>query len=252
MWAFEKFTPTKTNVPNTTIMAMRNGLEARYADRFSKYAGTTDDHLRKVDRARQTTDDLRTAVGVVDTQKENIDQLFLAAETMVKMIDNFQRESGAKQVQNIPLAGESIKASYGKKLGYVKLSMKFVSAGMLHFMETALEMKADLQAKDAVIASIAEHTVKVPIIGSLTEVDFDELTTDRPIVETKLALDPDSDDDSMSLLSEVVSSAATTPSTTPIKAPVTPDKKPVAPVKAMPPSANGRSTPGPVRPGPKK
>lgn len=251
MWAFEKFTPKPTVIPETTIMAMRNGLEARYADRFTKYAGTTDDYLKKADQARQTADNLRTAVGVVDTQKENIDQLFLAAEMMVKMVDDFQRESGSKQVRNIPLAGESIKASYGKKLGYVKLSMKFVSAGLLHFMETVLTMQDDLRAKEAVIKAIAEDSIEVPIIGSLTDVNFDELNSDGPIVESKVALDSDSDSDSI-ISTGKTSTNASTPSATPLKAPVTPEKKAQLPVKPITPTPNGRTTPAPNRPANKK
>lgn len=252
MWAFEKFTPNPTVIPETTIMSMRNGLEARYADRFSKYAGTTDDYLKKVDQARQASDSLRTAVGVVDTQKENIDQLFVAAEMMVKMIDDFQRESGAKQVKNIPLAGDSIKASYGKKLGYVKLAMKFVSAGMLHFMEMALTMQDDIKAKEAVIKAIAEDSIEVPIIGSLVDINFDELSSDSPIVETKIALDTDSEADSVSMSPGKTSTAATTPATTPVKQVTTSEKKVLPVGKPMSPTPNGRSTPVPNRPAPRK
>lgn len=252
MWAFEKFVPTPTIIPDTTIMSMRNGLEARYADRFTKYAGTTDDYLKKADQARQVSDNLRTAVGVVDTQKENIDQLFLTAETMVKMIDNFQRASGSKQVQNIPLPGESIKSSYGRKLGYVELSMKFISAGMLHFMETALEMKDDIKAKEAVIKAISDERMDVPIIGSITDISFDDLSNDGPIVETKIALDTDSDNDSNPSLSDKASTAASTPSVTPLKAPVTPEKRPMTPGKQVTPTPTGRATPLSSRPAPKK
>lgn len=252
MWKFENFTPTPTPIPDTTIMSMRNGLEARYADRFTKYVGTTDDYLQKADQARQAAGNLRTAVGVVDTQKENIDQLFLHAEMMVKMVDDFQRESGSKQVRNIPLAGDSIKASYSKKLGYIKLSMKFISAGLLHFMSMTLEMKDDIASKEAIIKAIAEDSMEVPMIGSLVDINLDDLGSDSPIVETKLPLDHDTDEDSILSSPGPSSTAATTPSNTPPKAPVTPDKKTTVPPKLTTPTPNGRSTPLPTRPAPRK
>lgn len=191
MWKFEPYNRKETIIPNKVMASMRNGLEARYADRFRSYAGASEDSLKHADNARLTADSLRTAAGVVDTQKENIEELFMAAEMMVKMIDDFQRESGIKQIRNIPLAGASIKESAGKKLGYVKLAMKFVSAGLLHFMDISLNMNEDLKAKDKIIQAIAEHRVDVPIIGRLTEVELDELSSDDPIVETKLPIDHD-------------------------------------------------------------
>lgn len=221
MWSFQRFTPSKVEIPETKMSNMRAGMEARYSDRFEKFVGTTDDYLKKADAARATTDTLRTAVGVVNTQKENIDELFTAAELMVRMVNDFQRQTGSKQVNNIPLASDSIRSSPGKKLGYVKLVMKFISSGMLHFMEVALEMGADIKAKEAVIRAIGEDAVDVPILGRLNDIEIGDLSDDSPIVETKIPLDTSSEEDS--ILSEATqaslvssgsvssSSAVTTP-----------------------------------------
>lgn len=237
MWEFDSYTSSPTIIPDRKMSSMRAGLEARYSERFIKYAGTTDDYIKKADQARQTTDSLRTAIGVVDTQKENIEELFTAAELMIKMIDDFQRQSGAKQIKNIPLAGNSIKSSPGKKLGYVKLAMKFVSAGMLHFMEMSIDMKHDLDSKDAVIQAIAEDSADVPILGRLTEVDFDELGNDGPVVDTKLPYENDSEEESVSSKQSLKpSTAASTPASTPPKTVATPEKRNAGSVKAASPT----------------
>lgn len=214
MWEFEKYTSTPAPIPKSAIMTARSGLEARYADRFNKYVGTTDENLRWADKARSTTDSLRTALGVIDTQKENVEELFIEAEMMVKMIDDFQRESGVKQVRNIPLAGESIRTSPSRKLGYVKLSMKFIAAGMLNFMETALSMEHDIRQRDMIIKAIGDEHVDVPVIGRLTEINPDDMSSDGPIIETKIPLDVSSDTDSVTGSG---STAPTTPSKTPVK-----------------------------------
>lgn len=223
MWKFESFTASKTEIPETKMSHIRAGMEARYSDRFEKFAGTTDDYLKKADAARQTTDSLRTAVGVVNAQKENIDELFTAAELMVRMVNDFQRQSGSRQVHNLPLASDSIRSSPGKKLGYVKLVMKFVSSGMLHFMEVALAMKDDIKAKEAVIKAIGEDAVDVPILGRLSELDIGDLTNDAPIVESKLELESSDDD---SLLSELTKMSPTsTPTSEASSVATTPEKK---------------------------
>jgi hypothetical protein len=233
MWQFERFVPNKINIPEISIKMSRNGLENRYADRFKGYVGTSDDYLKKADQARSASDSLRTAQGVIEAQKENIDELFIASELMVKMIDNFQRESGLKQVKNVPLPGESITKSPGKKLGYVKLVMKFVSAGMLHFMETAIEMGDDIKKKEAVIKAIAEDQVEIPIIGRLTDIDLDDLSSDGPIVETKIPLQDESDASSVQKDDGSISSGST-PMTTPSKSPTPVEKKSKSPTPVTP------------------
>lgn len=249
MWSFEKYTRKETTIPETAIMSMRSGLESRYADRFRGYAGTTEDSLKSADNARKTADSLRTAAGVVDAQKENVDDLFSAAELMVKMIDDFQRESGVKQIKNIPLAGESIKSSHGKKLGYTKLSMKFVSAGLLHFMEMSLNMMEDLKNKDKIIQAIADHRVDIPVLGRLTEVELDDLSSDDPIVETKVPLSQD--DIEEELLSKHKESSTYSNGSKPqveVNAPATPPKTPKPSEKKAPTTPPKPQTPTPTKP----
>jgi len=219
MWQFAQYQRKEITVPTAATMAIKTGLEARYADRFRAYAGTNDDTIKQVDEAKKTTESLRLASGIVDTQKENIKELFTQAEMMVKLVNDFQRNSGVKQVKNIPLPGASIKASPGKQLGYVKLCMNFISAGMLHFMEMTLQMKDDLDSRDQVIKMIAEHRAEVQTLGSIIDVELDELSSEDPIVETKEPLVTDDDDD----ITELSSSGAQIG----VIPPVTPPKTPV-------------------------
>lgn len=248
MWSFEKYVRKETTIPESVIMTMRSGLEARYTDRFRSYAGTTEDALKSADNARKTADSLRTAAGVVDAQRENTDDLFAAAELMVKMIDDFQRESGVKQIRNIPLAGASIKESHGKKLGYTKLAMKFVSAGLLHFMEISLNMMEDLKNKDKIIQAIADHRVDIPVLGRLTEVDLDDLSSDDPIVETKIPLQQDDLEeellkeagktkDTSTYSNETKPIAEVNAPMTPPKTPKPSEKKPQTPPKPTTPTS---------------
>lgn len=240
MWSFQSFTPSKTEIPESKMANIRAGMEARYSDRFEKFVGTTDDYLKKADAARQTTDSLRTAVGVVNTQKENIDELFAAAELMVKMVNDFQRQSGSKQVKNLPLASDAIRSSPGKKLGYVKLVMKFVSTGLLHFMEVTLAMADDIKAKEAVIKVIGENSIDVPILGRLSDLDIEDLSDESPIVESKLPLSElDEDDSLLAELSKTDMSSA--PTSTVSSAITTPEKKDSIKAEVRP------STPSPLQ-----
>lgn len=229
MWQFEKYNRREVNIPSSAIMALRTGLENRYADRFRAYAGTTDDNIRSTDEARKVVESIRTASGVIDTQKENIAELFAQAELMVKMINDLQRETGVKQIKNIPLPGDSIKSSPGKQLGYVKLAMRFVSAGLLHFMEMTLQMKDDLDSRDQVIKMIAENRAEIPVVGRLVDIELDELSSSDPIVDTKVPLE-----DEASTTEEIP--PPTNVSGAPITPPKTPQPKPLVKPRTVSPT----------------
>jgi hypothetical protein len=241
MWSFESHKKTELNIDNSIIMAQRTGLEARYASRFTKYAGDTKDAIQKADDARKVADEFRTSAGIIETQQENITELFTVAEQAVNMINDFQRQSGKKQVNNIPLPGPAIKESYGKKLGYTKLSIKFVTAGLLHFMEECINMEAELRSKDLVIRTIAEEARSVPVIGKLQNIELDDLNSMDPIVDSRSQELGLSDTES-----EISTKTSTTSKTTPpasvSNTPKKEEKRPViqppaAPVKAVAPKS---------------
>jgi len=101
----------------------------------------------------------------------------------------------------------------------VKLCMNFISAGMLHFMEMTLQMKDDLDSRDQVIKMIAEHRAEVQTLGSIIDVELDELSSEDPIVETKEPLATDDDDD--------ITEPSTSGAQIGVVPPVTPPKTPV-------------------------
>lgn len=183
-------------IPNTdhTMTSVRSGLEARFADRFAKFAGVSSDSIKLADSAKNVASELRTSAGVIDTQIENINELFTLAELMIKTVDDLQRQSGRTQVKNMPLPSNSIKASAGKKLGYVKLCMKFMNAGLLHFMEQSMNLEDHVKERNNVIRAISEEMRNVPIIGRLQDVDLDDLHSADPVVDTKLPLESDDED----------------------------------------------------------
>jgi hypothetical protein len=187
MWSFSKHERTDLEIPDAIMTAARSGLEARFSDRFYKFAGVTDESLKRADEARKVADGLRTSVGIIETQQENIDELFTYAEMMVKAIDNLQQQSGKKQVRNIPLPGNSIKESPGKKLGYVKLVLRFMNAGVLHFMEETMSMEDEIKSKDMIIKAIADEARAIPLIGRLQDVELDDLSSNDPIVSSRTA-----------------------------------------------------------------
>lgn len=189
-------TPSVEPIPNTdhTMASVRSGLEARFSDRFAKFAGVTSDSIKLADSAKNVASELRTSAGVIDTQIENINELFTLAEMMIKTVDDLQRQSGRTQVKNMPLPSNSIKASAGKKLGYVKLCMKFMNAGLLHFMEQSMNLEDHVKERNNVIRAISEEMRNVPIIGRLQDVDLDDLHSADPVVDTKLPLESDDDD----------------------------------------------------------
>lgn len=185
LYSFNNHIAEAIPLTDSTMTSVRTGLEARYADRFTKYVGTSSESIKRVDEAKKVADELRTSAGVIDTQTENINELFTVAEMAVKTIDNFQRQSGKRQVNNIPLPSESIKTSAGKKLGYVKLCMKFMNAGLLHFMEQSMSLEDEVKERNNVIRAIAGEIRSVPIIGKLQELDLDDLATTDPIIDIK-------------------------------------------------------------------
>lgn len=253
MWSFESHKRTELDINNSIIMAARNGLEARYASRFTKYAGDTADAIKRADDARKVADELRTSAGVIETQQENITELFTVAEQAVNMINDFQRQSGKKQVNNIPLPGPAIKESYGKKLGYTKLSIKFVTAGLLHFMEECINMEAELRSKDLVIRTIAEEVRSVPIIGKLQNIELDDLNSMDPIVDSR-SQELNLSDTESEVSAKTSTTAQTTPPSSVSSTPQKDMKKPATQPLAASPKAAAPKSPAATKqtPTPKK
>lgn len=180
MYSF-KHIDTTTPYTIDNIMASRSGAELRYSNRFLKFAGTTTQALNNIDNAGRVTEDLNTSEGIIEGQKENINKLFFVAEEVIAKINMFQTQSGETQINNIPLPTEGVRAGYGKKMGYIKLALEFVSAGLEHFMEETLLLAEALKDRDMVIARIAHQHREIEPVGQLSEVTPEDLVSGEPI-----------------------------------------------------------------------
>lgn len=158
-----------------TIMS-KNGNEMRFKSRFVKYAGTSETFNKSVDQTGNAIEDLRTSAGMITEQKKGTDILFHKAEVAVHAINTLERESGKRQVENLPLPTDVIRGSYGKKLGYACLIIEFLASGLTHFMEETLNLEEALQSRDATISRIAAQIPTMEIIGAFEEINLADLT----------------------------------------------------------------------------
>lgn len=155
--------------------SQRSGLEGRYAGRFSGFQGVTAAALKTSESAGNVADQLNTARGMLKSQEENIGQLFSTAEEMVHGIDTFQQMSQVQQVKNIPVPPSEVRESKGKQLGYVQLCMRFMQAGLIHFMEEMITARNRVQQLEAEITRISEYDGDLPIVGALQHIDLEQL-----------------------------------------------------------------------------
>lgn len=155
--------------------SQRSGLEGRYAGRFSGFQGVTAAALKTSESAGNVADQLNTARGMLKGQEENIGQLFSTAEEMVHGIDTFQQMSQVQQVKNIPVPPSEVRESKGKQLGYVQLCMRFMQAGLIHFMEEMITARNRVQQLEAEITRISEYDGDLPIVGALQHIDLEQL-----------------------------------------------------------------------------
>jgi len=155
--------------------SQRAGLEGRYAGRFASFQGVTAASLRTSEAAGNVADQLNTARGMLKSQEDNIGQLFSTAEEMVHGIDTFQQMSQVQQVRNIPVPPSEVRESKGKQLGYVQLCMRFMQAGLIHFMEENISTKNRIQQLEAEITRISEYDGDLPIVGALQHLDLEQL-----------------------------------------------------------------------------
>lgn len=163
------------------IMAAQVGSETRFGGRFIKYAGTSETFNKSIDLAGQGIDDLRTYAGMITEQKKGIDRVFLLSERAIQAITTLEKDSGVKQVENIPLPSDVIRSSYGKKMGYTSLAMGFLSEGLLHFMEQTINLQEALESRDRTISALAAQIPQVEVLGQFEEISLNDLNNTAPI-----------------------------------------------------------------------
>jgi len=186
-------------------MSTRSGLEARYSNRFAKIENSSGNIIKAIDSIGNVADQLKTARAIVATQETNIKALGSTAEEMICGLNTFQDMSGVNLVKNIPTPSAEVKASYGKTLGYVQLTMRFLQSGMLHFMEETLSAKQRIADLEKIINQVADYEGEVTLIGELQSLDIDQLERAKTTVSTTNKDDSsDSEEESTPIIPAVV------------------------------------------------
>lgn len=162
------------------IMTAQAGSESRFGTRFVKYAGTSETFNKSVDLTGNGINDLRSYAGMIAEQKKGIDRMFLLSERAILAITELEKESGVKQVDNIPIPSDLIRDSYGKKMGYTSLTMGFLSEGLLHFMEETIHLQSALESRDRTISALAAQIPQLEVLGKFEEVTLNDLNNQPP------------------------------------------------------------------------
>lgn len=176
------FKPARINpvVDISEEMAATNGTVGRFAGRFNKYQGTSETFNRSVDATGNAFEDLRGYSGMINEQKLGIDKMFILSERAVLAITQLEKDSGIKQVENIPRPSDIVRGSYGKKMGYTTLALEFLQEGLLHFMEQTLNLQEALDSRDRALSALVAQIPKTEVLGRFEEVSLDDLTGQAP------------------------------------------------------------------------
>nr|WKE35278.1 hypothetical protein [Plasmopara viticola lesion associated mononegaambi virus 6] len=150
-------------------------MESRYLNRFQSIKDKTGDQIKNRDAAGNLTERLTHAKGSIDAQQQNTRDLFSTAQEMIAGINTHQNMMGTEIVKNIPLPTDQIKKSFSSQLGYVQLTMRFLQAGTLHFMEQTYNSQQRILELEATIAKLAEYDGDVDILGRMVTLDIDTL-----------------------------------------------------------------------------
>jgi hypothetical protein len=151
------------------------GMESRYLNRFSKIKQQTGDSIKNYDSAGNLAQHLVTAKASIKTQEENTHKLFMTAQEMVAGIDTTQQMFGHTFVRNMPQPSQAIKSSPSQQLGYVQLTMRFLQAGVLHFMEQMDEATNRIEHLEGLLSKLAVYDEDVNVLGEIQALDLDQL-----------------------------------------------------------------------------
>lgn len=153
-------------------------MESRYTNRFRTIGESSGQHLKNVDSAGNVTEHLSLARGSIQAQQENIKDLFATAMEMITGVNTHQSMLGTELVKNIPLPSDKIKGTYGNQLGYVQLSLRFLQAGLLHFMDQTCDAQHRISQLEKFVENIAAYDSEVSLVGRMNNIDIDSLEAD--------------------------------------------------------------------------
>lgn len=158
-------------------------MESRYTNRFRGISEKTGEQIKNHDSAGNLTERLTNAKGSIAAQQRNIADLFATAREMITGINTVQSMIGVELVKNIPLPGLVITESAANQLGYVQLTMRFMQAGLLHFMEQTHDAQVRISQLEKMIEKLAEYDSEVDMIGLMKTLDVDSPELSQPVSE---------------------------------------------------------------------
>jgi len=156
-------------------MATQQGMEGRYLNRFAKIQQQTGASIKNYDSAGNLTEHLQSAKASLRSQENNTKQLFATAQELIIGIDTSQQMFGHTFVRNMPLPSVAIKESPSQQLGYVQLTMRFLQAGVVHFMEQMSEATDRIEHLESLLAKLAVYDEDIDVLGDLQSLDLDKL-----------------------------------------------------------------------------
>lgn len=150
-------------------------MENRYINRFKGINSTSSDTIKAVDASGTLTERLREAQGSLRTQAENTKKLVATAQEMITNISTFQDMVGRQYVINLGTPTAEIMASPGKQLGYVQLVMRFLQAGMVHFIEELHNAGHRIENLESHIGKLAQTDQEIELLGELQSLEISDL-----------------------------------------------------------------------------
>lgn len=158
-------------------------MENRYINRFRSLPARTGEQIKNQDAAGNLSEIVTNARGSLQAQKKNTAELFATAIEMITGLTTHQQMMGVEVVNNMPLPSPVVRESPGMQLGYVQLTMRFLQAGLLHFMEATYEAKERIENLEKVLGSLAAYDGELDILGEMVALDIDSLESkeQRPL-----------------------------------------------------------------------
>jgi len=156
-------------------MSQRIATTDAYSKRFVRFGGPTATSIQAISESGNLTESFKQAKAVADTQRENLRSLMNTTEEMIAGLTTFQQNADVNMIKNIPLPTREIKESAGQSFGYVRLSLRYLQAGFLHFMEQSMVTQQRLEELEKHITKIAGYNEEVEIHGELVNLDLNEL-----------------------------------------------------------------------------
>lgn len=163
----------------SSSMASYSGMEGRYTNRFTKLKQQTGDSIKNYDSAGNLAEHLTTAKASLKAQEKNTKDLLATAQEMIIGIDTAQQMFGHTYVKNMPLPSAAIRESPSKQLGYIQLTMRFLQAGVVHFMEQMSEATDRIEHLEKILSKLAVYDEELDLLGEMQALNLEQLEAEE-------------------------------------------------------------------------